>query len=401
MPLPAKPAGRVRDRAGVAFLCLWTMGMNSSVAVALSPALPRLAAELGRGEGADNAAFIAQLIQTLPAVAMIVAAALVGYVSERIGRRGVMLGSTVLFTLAGAVGLMAPDLMVLAGARFVQGLASGAMVTTAYAVVAEYFDEERRDRMLGYCAAYGAFSTIIVLGLAGPLVDALGWRSVFAIYLGASLSLPFILTRMHGERPRRSESQPLSWKPILALWPLWCLQIVFTIGMYMSVIQVPFVAAGKGIFSGATISLLIATTSIMATLASVVNARLRRRVGFWGVFAVVALAYGLGLLICVNAQGLPTFLLGAAVLGIGAGSVEPTLIARALQDTPQALHDRAAGAAMGTNFAGQFLNPVVVRPFLAFGGINGALTGFGYGYVAAGLAIALMVIVMRPVAARG
>lgn len=363
--------------------------MNSSVAVALSPALPKLAAELGKDR---DGAFIAQIIQTLPAVAMILSACLVGYVSERFGRRAVMLFSAILFTIAGAAGLIAPDLPMLAISRFMQGLASGAMVTTAYAVVAEYFDREPCNRMLGYCGGFGAFSTLIVLGTAGPMVDAFGWRSIFYLYLGAALTIPFILLCMHGERPVREAQQPLSWGPIVALWPLWALQIIFTIGMYMSVIQVPFVAAAKGIVSASTISLLIATTSIFATLVAIINARLRLWLGFRGMFLLVSAAYGFGLLVCVHAPTFPVFLIGAAILGLGAGSVEPTLISRALAETPPSLHDRAAGAAMGTNFAGQFLNPVVVHPFVALGGINAALSGFGFAYLLSAGIIILMLL---------
>lgn len=57
----------------------------------------------------------------------------------------------------------------------------------------------------------------------------------------------------------------------------------------MSVIQVPFIAADKGTMSGSTISLLIATASLFATLASVLHGRLRRVLEYRGVFAMISL----------------------------------------------------------------------------------------------------------------
>lgn len=383
---------RIREQKGVAFVCIWASGMNSAVAVALSPALPSIAREFG---GAGDGAFIAQLIMTLPAIAMILGAALAGYASEWLGRRLVLLLTGSAFAITGTAGLFTPDLVTLAISRGLLGFASGMMVTTSYAVVAEYFDGNARNRMLGYCGACGALSTIVLLALAGPMVDTIGWRSIFILFLPVVAMIPFILTAMHRELPNRVASEPLSWRPILAAWPLWLLQIGYTIGMYMSVIQIPFVAAAKGIVSASTISLLVATTSAFATLVAVLHGRLRLYLDFKGMFLLMSLAFGLGLLISVHAGTLPVLMIGAALLGLGAGSVEPTIMSRALAETPEPLHDRAAGAAIAALFAGQFLNPVAVYPLAVIGGIDFALVCFAIAYLAAG-GVFIVMMARRP-----
>jgi MFS family permease len=373
---------RIRDRKSVAFACVWISAINTTVAVALSPALPGMAAELGAG---GHGQFLAQMIQTLPAIGMIIGAALAGYFSERFGRRAVMVSTVGLFTLSGAACFMAPNLTTLLISRALQGVLAGIMLTTSYAVVAEYFSGSARLRMLGFCGGAGAFSSILILFIAGRMVDSFGWRSVFLLFLPGAVAMPFAFFGMHAGLPQQGERVQLSWRPILALWRVWILQIGFTIGMYMSVIQVPFLATAKGVVSASTISMLVAATSVAATLVAVFHGAIRRVLNVQGMFVLMSLAFGAGLVICGIANGLPLFLFGAAVLGIGAGSVEPTVMSRAFSETPELLHDRVAGAAIAALFAGQFLNPIVVHPVAVFGGIDFAARTFGIIYLIAAM----------------
>lgn len=373
---------RIRDQKCVAFTCVWISGINSAVAVALSPALPGMATELDAGK---NGQLLAQMIQTLPAIGMMLGAAFAGYFSERLGRRAVLLLAVALFTLSGAVCFIAPDLTTLVISRAVQGVVAGVMLTTSYAIVAEYFSGPAQLRMLGFCGGAGAFSSILILFAAGPMVDLFGWRSVFLLFLLAAVAMPFAFAGMHPGLPQTGARAQLSWRPILALWPVWLLQILFTIAMFMSVIQVPFLASAKGIASGSMISVLVATTSVSATFVAIFHGAIRRFLDVQGMFVLMSLAFGAGLLVCGIAGSLPLFLFGAVMLGVGAGSVEPTIMSRAFARTPELLHDRVAGAAIATLYAGQFLNPIVVHPVTAIGGIEYAARMIGLVYLAAAL----------------
>lgn len=383
---------RIRDQPGVAIACIGISSANGAVAVALSPALPVIARELGQGQ---DGAFVAQMLQSLPALTIVLGAAIAGYLSEWLGRRLVLAIMVTLFTMAGLAGLVAPTIGTLAFTRAVHGFAAGVMVTGSYAAAGEYFDGPARNRMIGYCAGGGAFISIIALLAAGPMVDRFGWRSVFLLFLPTILLVPLVLRFMRKGRPSRAPGEALSWKPILAIWPLWFAQIVYTIGMFMSVIQVPFIASSKGIASGFTIGLLVATTSAVATLASLLHGTFRRYLSVQGMFVLMSLAFGTGLFLCAGAHRLPLFVVGAIALGLGAGSVEPTIMSRAINNTPERLHDRAAGAGIATLFAGQFLNPVAVYPLAKFGGVDFAANIFGILYIVAGLLFLTVPLIRR------
>ncbi|OCC23609.1 hypothetical protein MB02_10590 [Croceicoccus estronivorus] len=375
------PNTTIAGRPGIAFVCLWAGVLNATATAPLSPALPAIANELG---GGADGSFVAQMIQTISAIGMIVGAAFAGYVSEWLGRRLVILAGAVIFLVAGCAGLVLTDLNLLIASRALTGVASGAMLATSYAVVGEHFIGDARNRILGFCGGAGAFAALVLLNISGVMVDALGWRSVFALYLLGIVIIPFAFFSMYKGTVPKTDDAPLGWMPILRLWPLWLLQIGFAIGVYMSVIQVPFIAAAKGISNASMIGLLVATTSVSAMCVALLYGTIRRFLDVKGMFVLISMAFAAGLLICAKSNGLLPFFIGTVVLGFGAGSLEPTIISRALHEIPERLHDRAAGTAISTLFLGQFLNPIVVYPLVAADGVAFATTVFGLIYAAVG-----------------
>ena len=230
-------------RGGLAIIvvCLGSAWLGTVIAIALSPALPFIAATMGKGH---DGAMVAQLLQTLPAITMLVGAGLAGYFSERWGRRLVIVAALAIYALSGATGLLTETLYPLVASRLILGFAGGVILTTSYAMMGEYFEGPRRERMLGFGSMMGSISAIVNLLAAGPMVDHLGWRAPFALYLPALILIPFALVGMHKDRTRAAHSR-LSWKPVLALWPYLILLTAYTIGMYMSVIQTPLTPRPK------------------------------------------------------------------------------------------------------------------------------------------------------------
>src|SRR6267378_1195121 len=71
------------------------------IPMAAAPALPAMAAKFAASFGGNGALF-AQLVMTVPAFMLILAAPLAGVLAEKLGRRIVLLASLLLFTVAGA-----------------------------------------------------------------------------------------------------------------------------------------------------------------------------------------------------------------------------------------------------------------------------------------------------------
>ena len=101
---------------------------------------------------------------------------IVGPLSDRIGRRPVILGGLMLFTLGSGMGALAPDFESLIAARIVQAMGACAASVLARAVARDLFEGAELARTLSLVmvamAAAPGFSPLIGSGLAA----AFGWR---------------------------------------------------------------------------------------------------------------------------------------------------------------------------------------------------------------------------------
>ncbi|GAB2722866.1 MFS transporter [Kitasatospora kifunensis] len=113
-----------------------------------------------------------------------------GRLADVLGRRRVFEVGVALFAGAALVGALAPDSMVLLGARGVQGIGAALSGPAALALLTEVFPAgPARNRALSVYAAVGAasFSGGVLLG--GVLTQFFGWRSVlwFSVLLGCAV----------------------------------------------------------------------------------------------------------------------------------------------------------------------------------------------------------------------
>lgn len=117
-----------------------------------------------------------------------------GTLADRFGRKRVMAITTITFGLASLLCGLASSASLLIGARFLQGLAGGAMFTCSVAVLSHQFREGReRGR------AFVAWSVVSGIGLGfGPAIGGLivaltAWQWVFLIHVPlAVIALMFI-----------------------------------------------------------------------------------------------------------------------------------------------------------------------------------------------------------------
>ncbi|KJS41669.1 MAG: major facilitator transporter [Rhodospirillaceae bacterium BRH_c57] len=102
-----------------------------------------------------------------------------GPLSDRFGRRPVLLGGVALYMLASVACLFAPTIEALIVSRFVQAIGACAGPVLARAVVRDVYTREEGARMLSYMASAMALAPAVGPILGGWLHATLGWRSNF------------------------------------------------------------------------------------------------------------------------------------------------------------------------------------------------------------------------------
>jgi MFS transporter, AAHS family, benzoate transport protein len=131
---------------------------------------------------------LAGRIASLTLVGMLIGALTAGTLSDRFGRRTVVIASLAWFSITMAVCAMAPNAQVFEIARIIGGFGLGALFPTVTALVIEVAPE-RRKAVAYSLTLFGYLAGGIVAGvLALSLIPTMGWRSLF--WIGA---LPLLL----------------------------------------------------------------------------------------------------------------------------------------------------------------------------------------------------------------
>ena len=369
----------------VVVLALAMPALISMLALAIAPGVLDMAREFG--------ALTAQLVLTVPAFAMIAGAALAGYMAEHWGRRRVIAACLAVYAVAGVIGGIAPGLVLLVTARIVSGFVSGVLLTAIYAVIGEYFEGERRERLLGLMSTAGSLTSLLLLLVMGPVVERFGWRAPFVLYALGLVFVPFALKGLH--RGLSAPGASLSWGPVLARWPHFLLLTFYTIGMYMMVIQGPFLLAAKGIDAPSVIGRYIAVSTLLGALGGAFYGYARRWLGYREMFLAISLLIGIGLPLAAWAPGGAWIVLAMVITGLGIGVIEPTVASELLSLTPEPLHDRAMGVNVAAMFLGQFLNPLAIAPLREGHGVTFAFAVTGAIYLAGALLFLLAILTGR------
>ena len=138
------------------------MFVDSSLYLAILPLLPHYAHEFGLGTLG-----VALVLSAYPAATPIVSLACIPLV-PRFGARRIALASGVVMTLATIAFALAPNVEVLVGARFLQGIASGTVWTSSMAWVTHNAPPDRRGRESGI-----VMGMLSAGAIAGPGIGAL------------------------------------------------------------------------------------------------------------------------------------------------------------------------------------------------------------------------------------
>ncbi|CDZ33696.1 MFS family benzoate membrane transporter [Neorhizobium galegae bv. officinalis] len=131
---------------------------------------------------------------------MLLGALIAGTLADRIGRRKVIIGSLLSFSVMMIGSGLAPSFLIFEGTRFLAGLGLGALFPTVTALIIE-FSPPKRKAMAYSTALLGYLAGGIISGLLGiMLIETYGWRVLMFIGGAPILLLPLFL-RLLPESP--------------------------------------------------------------------------------------------------------------------------------------------------------------------------------------------------------
>ena len=117
----------------------------------------------------------------------IVAGAVAGLASLRLGLGGAMAGAALIYGLGCVASALAPGMAVMLGGRLVQGLGGGAMVALSYVGVSQLFAADMWPRVLALISGVWGISALVGPLVGGAFASAGLWRGAFWAFAAQAL----------------------------------------------------------------------------------------------------------------------------------------------------------------------------------------------------------------------
>lgn len=181
------PSGaRVRPDSLAVGAILTALAALGQISVSLYiPSLPSLAADLGATAESAN------LTLSLLLVGLAGGQLLYGPLSDRFGRRRVLIAGLTVYLLASVLCAVAPTIEALIAARILQGLGACAGPVLGRAIVQDVYGRDRAAKALAYIGMAFALSPAVTPIIGGYLQVWFGWRANF-VFLAAVAAIVWL-----------------------------------------------------------------------------------------------------------------------------------------------------------------------------------------------------------------
>ena len=333
------------------------------------PSLPLIQSDLG------VSAATAQLVLSVSIVAIAFSLLIYGPLSDRFGRRPLLILGLALFLAGSLIGTLAPSIAILVAGRTIQAVGGAAGLVLTRTIIRDVYGRERAASMIAYVTTAMVIAPMLAPAIGGIINDHFGWRANFAfVGLAGILVIALVVARLpETHQVRESFAGVRNMIAVFARllrnreFRAFTLQSSFAIATFFSfAAAAPYVVIVVMDRPASMYGAFFIIISGAFMVGNFIAGRISERVG---VERMVLLGSGLAVsgtvlsLVCLLTIGwVPWSLFGPIVLlGLGNGMSMPNAIAGAISVDP-----RVAGAASG--LAG-FLQMLVAALFAQLAGM--------------------------------
>ena len=320
------------------------------------PVLPVMALDLATSDATI------QLVVTLFLAMTGVAQLFVGPLSDRYGRRPVLLGTTVLFVIASTICWFAPSVEWLIFGRVLQA-AVAASIALSRAILRDLYDRSKAASMIGYVTMAMAVMPMIAPTMGGFIGEMYGWRANFMLMDAVGVAmLIFIwldLGETHEPHPVSRQQQIADYRALLREPQFWgfALCAMLASGAYFAFLGgAPFVGTHIIGMRPTQLGMYFAFVAVGYVSGNFISGRYSERIGIEPMMLLgcTAASFGVALALALMSafEPHPAYLFMPMMLvGLGNGMTLPNAAAGALSVRPD-LAGSASGVAGALQIGG-------------------------------------------------
>lgn len=396
-----------RSRTVVYFICWLSLITDGYDLYVYGTTLPALIGQ----EPFSVTSAQAGTVGSLALVGMLIGSLVVGMLTDKLGRRRILIGSILLFSTFMLACAFAPTWELFAISRFITCFGVGGLLPTAVAVANEFALPERKSLTLGVVLTGPAIGTVAASTISMLLIETYSFRPVYAVgafgFVAAALAWKFLpespafltATRRPAQAARVSAAYGLN--PPHMLVPdigsvaqhsptrrllnaelrarsvrIWAVTLLSMLTMFGVSTWLPQIMRNAGYGLGSSVSFLLAY-SIGAMVGTVLASFVGQRIGVKPLvvlgFATAATAL---MLMTLNPPTAPMMLL-VALTGFGGMGTQNQINDYIAQFYPAAIRATGLGWALAVGRLGAIAGPTYGALVIATGtGVAGAAVAF-------------------------
>jgi MFS family permease len=324
------------------------------------PVLPDIIVEFGVPDS------FAGLVIAATSVPGIVFAPALGLLSDRYGRRRLLLACLLLVGIGGIVSACAPGFAALVAARFVQGIGGAGLIGLVIATIGDGWDGQDRVRRLGANAAALTLSVVAFPLIGGTLAGVGGWRIPLAVQ-GSTIVLALVLALLWtpAQVPTscgglaslaQAFHSTLRDRPLRADMLRGAAAYALLFGAIITVLPTWLADVGLGPEQR---GLLLALPGAPSALVAIVLAPLTRRFGARRLIRAAFAVWTLGFVIAAASPSIPGLTIALVAYGIGEGLALPTLQNAVMRHGSPSTRGSVAALYVAATRAGQSAGPLL------------------------------------------
>lgn len=299
----------------------------------------------------------------------------IGPLTDKYGRRWILIGSMILFTIASLLCIFSPDIMIFNAMRLLQGIAGAGGIVISKSMATDMYSGRELARFMALLAAINGIVPICAPVIGGLMAGIAAWQGTFTMLIIVGMALLTCSCFLHETLPveKRITGSVIRvygnlfkvfLNPRFTLSTISFMACFFCFFSYIS--SSPFILQNLYGLSPFHFSLCFGMNAVIVGVSAVLSIRIKQQ--YWrlvsGSIAMVAGTLCLSAALVLK-MPLISVLTSYVILMVGFGLLESALTATALDS------ERSnAGAASAIFGASGFVAGAVVSPLVALGRIE-------------------------------
>ena len=313
-----------------AFVLLFCVIFAVLASAILGPVLPAMEKHFA---AVPNIQTLVPIVVTVPMLALAVCGMFAGGISDRIGRKRLLLGSLALYGVAGTAPTYLDSINAIIVSRVGVGIAEAGIMACSTALIGDYFSGAQRDRYMSLQTTVASLSAF-AFNTVGGILGQGGWRVPFGVYALAFVMFALVAvfiwdTKNNPQAHARAlagDAPGITFRPPLLAW-ICFVAFVGGAAFMMVPVHLAYMLVDVGTTAPPQIGMAYALNSIGVAIGTLVFGWYI--VSHFRVAAQMAIACaiaGTGFLLMAAAKDYNAMLLGGLLNGFGMGILLPMMV---------------------------------------------------------------------------